>query len=259
MIGVHTPEFGFEQNLENVVAQSRNLGVEYPIAVDSDYAVWGAFANHFWPAVYIADEEGRIRFHHFGEGEYPMTEMVIQQLLRDTGADGIDQELVTVEPRGLEVAADWQTLQSPETYVGYSQSTGFAQERVAGFDEARATRGRNGCASMSGRLSGNWTVAGHAAVSERAGRKSRLPVPRARCQPRDGPVIPRSVDPVPGVPRRPARHRCARDRRGHGWQRGRQRPAHLPADPPTGRRSPTASSRSSSPTRGVEAYCFTFG
>jgi thiol-disulfide isomerase/thioredoxin len=171
VVGVHTPEFGFEGNIDNVVAQSRNLGVEYPVALDSDYAVWGAFANHFWPAVYIADEEGRIRFHHFGEGEYPMTEMVLQQLLRDAGADGNDQDLVTVDPRGLEVAADWQTLQSPETYVGYNQSTGFAQEAIASFDEPRVYTLPGRLRLNEWGLSGNWTVAGHAAVlDERDGR-----------------------------------------------------------------------------------------
>jgi len=82
----------FARTVDNVVEQSRTLGVEYPIAVDSDYAVWRAFANHFWPAVYIADAEGRIRHHHFGEGEYAMTEMVIQQILLDAGAHDIDQE-----------------------------------------------------------------------------------------------------------------------------------------------------------------------
>jgi thiol-disulfide isomerase/thioredoxin len=164
VIGVHTPEFGFEHDVDNVVAQSRTLGVEYPVALDSDYAVWSAFANHFWPAVYIADAEGRIRFHHFGEGEYPMTEMVIQQLLRDAGADGIDQDLVMVDPRGLEVAADWQTLQSPETYVGYNQSTGFAQEGVASFDEPRAYTLPGRLRLNEWALSGNWAVAGHAAV-----------------------------------------------------------------------------------------------
>jgi thiol-disulfide isomerase/thioredoxin len=171
MIGVHTPEFGFERNIDNVIAQSRNLDVEYPIAVDSDYAVWGAFANHFWPAVYIADAEGRIRFHHFGEGEYPMTEMVIQQLLLDAGADGIDQDLVMVEPRGLEVAADWRTLQSPETYVGYNQSTGFTQEVVARFDEPRGYTAPGRLPLNSWGLSGNWTVGGDAAaLNERGGR-----------------------------------------------------------------------------------------
>jgi thiol-disulfide isomerase/thioredoxin len=171
VIGVHTPEFSFERNTDNVIAQSRKLGVEYPVALDSDYAVWGAFANHFWPALYIADNEGRIRFHHFGEGEYPMTEMVIQQLLRDAGADGIVQDLVMVEPQGLEVAADWQTLQSPETYVGYHQSTGFAQEGVAGFDEPRSYTLPERLGLNEWGLSGNWTVAGHAAVlNEPAGR-----------------------------------------------------------------------------------------
>jgi hypothetical protein len=170
-IGVHTPEFDFEGNINNVIAQARSLGVEYPIAVDSEYAVWSAFANHYWPALYIADEEGRIRFHHFGEGEYPMTEMVIQQLLLDAGADGIDQDLVMVESSGLEVAADWRTLQSPETYVGYNQSTGFAQEGVARFDEPLAYTPPGRLHLNSWGLSGNWTAAGHAAVlNERGGR-----------------------------------------------------------------------------------------
>src|SRR5438552_6704150 len=123
LIGVHTPEFGFERNIDNIVAQSRTFGVDYPVAVDSDYGVWRAFDNHYWPAVYLADGEGRIRHHHFGEGEYGMTEMVIQQLLLDAGAHDIDQELVEVEPRGLEVAADLRTLGSPETSVGHGQST----------------------------------------------------------------------------------------------------------------------------------------
>jgi thiol-disulfide isomerase/thioredoxin len=171
VIGVHTPEFGFERNIDNVIAQSRSLGVEYPIALDNDYAVWGAFANHFWPALYIADEDGRIRFHHFGEGEYPMTEMAIQQLLLGAGADSIDQDLVMVEPSGLEVAADWGTLQSPETYVGYRQSTGFAQEADAGFDEPRLYTPPARLPLNYWGLSGNWTVAEHAAVlNERGGR-----------------------------------------------------------------------------------------
>ena len=97
--------------------------------------MWTAFANHYWPAIYLADAEGRIRYHHFGEGEYAMTEMVIQQLLIDAGADGIDQDLVSVDPQGLEVAADWQTLRSSETYVGYGQSAGFASSDIAAFDE----------------------------------------------------------------------------------------------------------------------------
>ena len=169
VIGVHTPEFGFERNIDNVVAQSRDLGVEYPVALDNDYAVWSAFANHFWPAVYIADAEGRIRHHHFGEGEYAQTEMVVQQLLLDAGADGIDNELVMVEPRGLEVAADWRTLQSPETYLGYGQSTGFASDDVARFDEPHAYAAPARLPLNYWGLSGNWTVARHAAVLNEPG------------------------------------------------------------------------------------------
>jgi thiol-disulfide isomerase/thioredoxin len=168
IVGVHTPEFGFDGNLDNVVAQSKALGVEYPIAVDTDYAVWSAFANHFWPALYLADQEGRIRFHHFGEGEYAMTEMVIQQLLF-AGRDGADRDLVAVEPRGLEVAADWPTLGSPETYVGYRQSSGFAQEGSASFDAAATYAVPDRLRLNEWALSGQWTVASHAAISNEAG------------------------------------------------------------------------------------------
>jgi thiol-disulfide isomerase/thioredoxin len=169
VLGVHTPEFGFEHDIDNVIAHSRNLDVEFPIAVDSDYGVWRAFDNHFWPAVYIADAEGRIRFHHFGEGEYAMTEMVIQQLLLGAGAQEIDQNLVSVEPRGLEVAADWATLRSPESYLGYGQSTGFASEEVAAFDRPH-TYERYGQLPLNyWDLSGKWTVARHAAVLNEPG------------------------------------------------------------------------------------------
>ena len=110
LIGVHTPEFGFERDVDNITARASDFRVDYPIAIDSDYGVWQAFANHFWPALYVADAEGRIRFHHFGEGEYVMSEMVIQQLLVEGGATGIDQDLVSVDPAGFEVPADWGSL-----------------------------------------------------------------------------------------------------------------------------------------------------
>jgi thiol-disulfide isomerase/thioredoxin len=169
VVGVHTPEFGFERDLDNVIAQSSKLGVEFPVAVDSDYAVWRAFSNHFWPAVYIADAEGRIRHHHFGEGEYAQTEMVIQQLLLDAGASDVDQALVDVEPRGLEVAADWRTLRSPESYLGYGQSTGFASEDVAVFDEPHGYQARARLPLNYWDLAGTWTVAKPAAVLNEAG------------------------------------------------------------------------------------------
>src|SRR5262245_14784067 len=116
IVGVHTPEFGFERDADNIVAAARAFGVTWPIAIDSDYGVWRALDNHFWPAAYVADAGGRIRFSHFGEGEYAMIEMVIQQLLRESGADGVDDDLVAVDPVGLEVAADWGNVRTPETY-----------------------------------------------------------------------------------------------------------------------------------------------
>jgi thiol-disulfide isomerase/thioredoxin len=169
VIGVHTPEFGFERTVDNIVTQSRNFGVEYPVAIDSDYGVWRAFSNHFWPAVYIADTEGRIRHHHFGEGEYAQTEMVIQQLLLDAGAKDLDQGLVEVEPKGLEVAADWRTLGSPETYTGYGQATGFASEAVAAFDKPHGYTASARLPLNDWDVSGNWTVARHAAIVNEGG------------------------------------------------------------------------------------------
>jgi thiol-disulfide isomerase/thioredoxin len=171
VIGAHTPEFGFERDVDNVKRYVKDFGVGYPVAIDSDYEVWRSFDNHYWPAVYIADGEGRIRYHHFGEGEYGMTEMVIQQLLIEAGASGIDQDLVMVEPKGLEVAADWRTLRSPETYVGYRQSNGFAQEDVAAFDEPRVYATPPRLPLNSWALSGAWTVASHAGIlAEPGGR-----------------------------------------------------------------------------------------
>jgi thiol-disulfide isomerase/thioredoxin len=171
VIGVHTPEFGFEHDIDNVIAQSRNLGVEYPIAVDNDYGVWQAFANHFWPAVYIADAEGRIRYHHFGEGEYAMTEMVVQQLLQEAGAEGVDPDLVSVEPTGFGVAADWGTLRTPETYVGYGRSAGFASPERAIFDKPHAYARPSRLGLNEWAPSGTWTLAAHAAVANEAGAR----------------------------------------------------------------------------------------
>ncbi len=170
VVGVHTPEFGFEHDVENVAPHVRELGVEYPVALDNDYGVWRAFANHFWPALYLADTEGRIRYHHFGEGEYAMSEMAIQQLLAEAGVENIDTSLVAVDPQGLEVAANWQDVQSSETYVGYGQSTGFASEGEAAFDVPHVySVPRLGLNQWA--LSGNWTVAPHAGVlNERGGR-----------------------------------------------------------------------------------------
>ncbi len=163
LIGVHTPEFGFERTVDNIIASAGDFRVDYPIAIDSDYGVWQAFANHFWPALYIADVDGRIRYHHFGEGEYAMSEMVIQQLLADGGAADIDRDLVSVEPEGFEVAADWETLRTPETYLSYGRSAGFASPddlRLEPHTYPEPSRlGLNTWAPI-----GRWTIAQHAAV-----------------------------------------------------------------------------------------------
>ena len=170
VIGVHTPEFGFEHDLANVGTQLRNLGVDFPVAVDNDYGVWGAFANNYWPAVYLADAEGRIRHHHYGEGEYAQTEMAIQQLLFDAGSQDLDRNLVMVEPEGLEVAADWRTLGSPETYLGYGQSSGFWSEDRATFDRAHVYGGEPPHLPLNNwDLAGTWTVARHAAILNEPG------------------------------------------------------------------------------------------
>jgi thiol-disulfide isomerase/thioredoxin len=168
LIGVHTPEFGFEHDRDNVVAQSRAFGVDYPIALDNDYGVWGAFANHFWPALYIADAEGRIRYHHFGEGEYAMSEMVIQQLLVEAGAE-VDPALVSVDPQGFEVAADWESLRTPETYLAYGRSAGFASPERARFNEPYAYPEPARLDLNAWAPTGRWTLAAHAAVSGEAG------------------------------------------------------------------------------------------
>ena len=126
VVGVHTPEFGFEHNLDNIRRALADVQVGYPVAIDNDYAVWGAFDNHYWPALYFADAQGRIRHHHFGEGEYQQSEMVIQQLLAEAGAAGVGRDLVSVDARGVEAPADWATLRSAENYTGYDRTESFA-------------------------------------------------------------------------------------------------------------------------------------
>jgi thiol-disulfide isomerase/thioredoxin len=115
VIGVHTPEFSFEHDIDLVQRATEERGIDYPVAVDNDYAVWGAFANHYWPALYVVDRDGVIRDQHFGEGRYEQSERVIQRLL------GVEREPVPVEGLGVEAEADWDQLRTPETYLGYAR------------------------------------------------------------------------------------------------------------------------------------------
>jgi thiol-disulfide isomerase/thioredoxin len=126
VIGVHTPEFGFEHDPDNVQRAVTARGIRYPVPVDSDYAIWLAYDNHYWPALYFADAQGRVRHHHFGEGEYQQSEMVIQQLLAEAGSGDVSHDLVSVDAPGVEAPADWASLRSPETYTGYDRAENFA-------------------------------------------------------------------------------------------------------------------------------------
>jgi thiol-disulfide isomerase/thioredoxin len=167
VVGVHTPEFPFERDVENVRQAAKDMRVEYPIALDSDYAVWRAFANRYWPAVYIADAQGQIRHHQFGEGQYEECERVIQQLLREAG-EGIGEDLVSVAADGFEAQADWTNLGSPETYLGYEQAQNFASPGGAAFDEPRTYVMPDSLKLNHWALSGNWTIESGASVLHRA-------------------------------------------------------------------------------------------
>ena len=129
VIGVHTPEFGFEKDLDNVRRQAKAQAVDYPIAVDSDYSIWNAFSNQYWPALYFIDAHGYVRHHQFGEGDYDRLEGIIQQLLTEAGHTSFERRYVAVEGQGAEAEADWRNLRSPETYVGSARSENFAARR----------------------------------------------------------------------------------------------------------------------------------
>jgi len=158
VIGVHTPEFGFEHDLANVRRAVHDRRIDYPVAVDSGYAVWGAFANHYWPALYFADPQGRIRHHHFGEGEYQQSEMVIQQLLAEAGTTDQDHELVSVDARGAEAPADWASLRSPENYAGYERTTNFASPGGAVPGKRHPYQAPDVLRLNHWALSGDWTM-----------------------------------------------------------------------------------------------------
>jgi thiol-disulfide isomerase/thioredoxin len=126
VIGVHTPEFNVEKDFANVTRAAASLGVGYPVAIDNDYAIWRAFDNYAWPALYFIDTDGRVRHQVLGEGHYEQSERWIQELLSEAGGAPVTGDLVTVSPKGPEVSADLDELGSPETYVGYRQARNFA-------------------------------------------------------------------------------------------------------------------------------------
>jgi thiol-disulfide isomerase/thioredoxin len=159
VIGVHSPEFAFEKDIDNVRRAARDMRVDYPIAVDSDHAVWRALKNQYWPALYVVDAQGRIRYHQFGEGEYEQSERIIQQLLSEAGATGVGQDLVSVDGRGAEAAADLGNLKSPENYVGYERTENFASRGGAELDKPHVYAAPAKLKLNHWALSGDWTVA----------------------------------------------------------------------------------------------------
>ena len=169
VIGVHTPEFPFEHDLGNVRRAAADMRIDYPVAIDNDYAVWSAFANHYWPALYFADAQGRIRHHHFGEGEYQQSEMVIQQLLAEAGTTDHGHELVSVDAPGVEAPADWAHLRSPENYTGYARTENFASPggAVPGKPHAYEVPAELGLNHWA--LSGDWTMEDQASTLNKAG------------------------------------------------------------------------------------------
>jgi thiol-disulfide isomerase/thioredoxin len=163
VIGVHTPEFSFERDVELVRKATKERAIDYPVAIDKDYEVWSAFANHYWPALYFVDADGIIRDQHFGEGRYEQSERVIQRLL------GVERELVSVEGHGVEAAADWDHLYTPETYLGSARSDQLPSSNGARPDDHRAYERPERLPLNQWALAGAWAIEPESVVLEQPG------------------------------------------------------------------------------------------
>jgi thiol-disulfide isomerase/thioredoxin len=164
VIGAHTPEFPVEHDRQNVRRAATHLMVDYPIAIDNDYEIWNGFGNQYWPALYLVDAQGQIRYHHFGEGAYDETERALQLALTNAGAHHVDDALVEVDARGVEAPADWDTLQSPESYLGYGRAESFVSPGRPAFDERHVYTAPERLRLNQWALSGDWTIGQQAAV-----------------------------------------------------------------------------------------------
>jgi thiol-disulfide isomerase/thioredoxin len=165
VIGVHTPEFEVEHDVDNIRRAVREMGITYPVAIDNDFAVWDAFANRAWPALYIADAEGRIRHHHLGEGGEAQSEHAIRMLLADAGAHDLPDGPAPVTARGIELPADWQDVRSPETYVGLARARGFASPEAEAFAKPRVYTVPSQLRVNEWALAGEWTLGREEATS----------------------------------------------------------------------------------------------
>jgi thiol-disulfide isomerase/thioredoxin len=163
VIGVHTPEFSFEHESNRVRHAIKEREIDYPVAVDNQYDVWSAFHNRYWPALYFIDAEGVIRDQHFGEGRYEQSERIIQRLL------GVERELFPIEGRGVEAPADWNHLQTPESYLGYGRSERFSSAGGVAFDERRAYELPERLLVNHWSLDGGWTIGRENVVLHQAG------------------------------------------------------------------------------------------
>jgi thiol-disulfide isomerase/thioredoxin len=158
VLGVHTPEFPFEQDVDNVSWAIQDRRITYPVAIDSDYAIWTAFANMYWPALYVVDAQGHIRYHHFGEGAYAESEQAIRQLLGEAGTGDPLPAPVTVDARGIEAPADWANLGSAENYLGAERTENFASPEGAAVGTRRRYTARSELGPDHWALAGEWTV-----------------------------------------------------------------------------------------------------
>lgn len=164
VLGIHTPEFSFEKDLDNIREALEAMEVRFPIAVDNDYAIWGAFGNRYWPALYFVDATGRTRHWHFGEGEYEDSERAIQELLTEAGAGTLTADVVSVDGRGIEAAPAWHTLNSPEAYLGYQRAANFASPGGESPGEPKLYTLPANLRLNEWALSGSWKVGPEAAV-----------------------------------------------------------------------------------------------
>jgi thiol-disulfide isomerase/thioredoxin len=168
VVGVHTPEFEFERDVDHVRWAVQEMGIEYPVALDPEYAIWRGFDNHYWPALYFVDARGQVRHHHFGEGEYAQSERRIQQLLEEAGA-GAGGEPAAIEADGVEAAADWANVKSPETYLGYLRAENFVSPEGAAMDARRSYTAPPHLPLNHWALAGDWTIGRESAAPSEAG------------------------------------------------------------------------------------------
>jgi thiol-disulfide isomerase/thioredoxin len=166
VIGAHTPEFSFEHEPRNVENAVRTLNISFPVAIDSNYGIWRSFNNEAWPAQYLVDAKGRIRYHHFGEGDYGDIERVIQELLKENGATGLASDTTNETAVGIEAAPDWTDGRSPETYLGYRQAQNFASPEKLHKDSTQLFSAPAKPSLNRWGLSGSWNVNAESAVLE---------------------------------------------------------------------------------------------